>query len=323
MSRFANQFAALLRGTGAAKKQPGLSTELKELNMQTVLDRIIPIIPKKQPDAGTVHWLNECVARGEREVFTEHVTITPGLASELLKRNPGNRLLSERKIANYARDMINGCWVLNGETIIISTTGELNNGQHRLSAIIEANRPVEALLAFGLTRASRLTVDQGMARSAAHYLAMQGVENTKACASIAGILIAIERSSGAFVKADTTHQEVTTRVLNDPAIGRAAHFSATVQRFAKAFLTPSQIGSLYYLFDELSTADADKYMRQVCLGESIKRGDPAFSVRQALGGLKGEQRQVRMEITMRGWVAIRQRRTLKLAKTLGVFPALV
>lgn len=276
-----------------------------------------------KPQAGTVHWLNECIERGKREVFSETVMMTPGLAAELLRRNPGNRILSEKKIARYTRDMLAERWAFNGEGLIVAATGELNNGQHRLSAVIEANRSVPFLIVFGVARETRTTVDQGLARTAAHYLTMDGIDNSKSCAAIAQIVIAMERSNGELTRIDLSHSEIVARVLADPDIRAAARFSATVSRFAKGILSPAQIGACLYLFAEVHPRDADEYMRQVCVGENIKRNDPAFTVRQALGEIKGDRRAARMEAAMRGWVAFRQGRPLKHIKFLQSFPALV
>lgn len=278
---------------------------------------------KSQPDAGTVAWFNDCVERGRHEVFSETITVTPGLANELLRRNPGNRKLSEKKIGKYARDMVDGQWTLNGETIIIANSGELNNGQHRLSAIIEANRPIPLLMVFGVSRESRTTVDQGMARSAAHYLAMQGFENTKTCASIANIIIAFEQSNGESARGEITHAQIIARVGADTDLVASAHFAAAASKFARGVLAPSQIGACHYLFAEVSRTDADEFMKQVCVGENIKRGQPAFTVRHTLSEMKGERREDRIEAVMRGWVAFRQGRGLNHIKFLKSFPALV
>lgn len=273
--------------------------------------------------AGTVAWFNDCIKRSQKGDFTEAVMIVPGLANVMLGRNPNNRNRSEKKVAEYARDMVEGRWLYNMEPIIIAISGELNDGQHRLQAIIESNTSQKMLVAFGATRESRTTVDQGMARSAGHYLAMQGVESSKSCASIAGLVMAYEATGGKSLRDSRTHAEVVQRVLADDQIGAAAHFSNTVQKFAKGLLTPSQIGCCYYLFSKISASEAHEYLTQVCVGERIKRGDPAFAARQALGNVKGEQRIERMEVVFRGWIAYRQRRKLHLAKTFGALPALV
>lgn len=306
------------RGQEAVSQHPGPSHE-RSIHMATVS----AIAPKNQVSAATIHWLNECMARGSREQFVARTVIVPGVAAAILKNNPNNRNLSEKKVAEYARDMLSGRWAFNGEPIIIADTGELNDGQHRLQAVIDSNRPQDFFIVFGMARETRATIDQGLARTAGHYLAMHGVESSKACASIAGLVMAYETTAGRSLRDRRTHAEIVDRVLSDDAIGAAAHFSNTVQRFCKGLLTPAQIGCCHYLFSAIDPIDANEYLTQVCVGERIKRGDPAFAARQALTNIKGEQRIERLEVTFRGWNAYRQRRKLKVAKTYSTLPALV
>lgn len=303
----------------AVPSNPGPSTE----GMKTMAS-VSTLLPKSKPQAGTVHWFNQCVEQSKRGDFAEVVTITPGLANVMLQDNPNNRNLSEKKVAEYSRDMTQGRWTYNMEPIIFATTGELNDGQHRLHAIIEANRPQKMLVAFGAARESRTTIDQGMARTAGHYLAMQGVSDGNLCSSIARLVMSYERTGGRdYRDRSQTHAEVVARVLADDAILEAAKATRNISRFAKGLLTPSQIGACFYIFAEYDAEDAQAYLSQVCVGENIKRRDPAFTVRQALGSLDDEYRLRRIEIVMRGWNAFRQGRKLSQMQTTGNLPALV
>ncbi len=285
-------------------------------------------IPERgQPQAGTVHWLNVCSERGKNEVFSETITVTPGLAGELLRRNENNRPISEARVRQYARDMIGGKCVFNGEPIIISVSGELNDGQHRLQAIIASNKPQAMLIVFGVERDTRVTVDQGGARTAGHYLGMDGIKNANLCASIARLVIGYEESGGTKTRSDATNAEVVSRVRRDAAIGVAAQYAGSVQKYARGLVTGTFIGAAYYIFAEIDEASAKEFLDQVCIGENIKRGQPAFAVRQALARHEGvgnhkERRNV-MEALFRGWNAHRQGRKQDFTKSLGVLPALV
>lgn len=282
------------------------------------------LAPRQQTEAGTVHWFRECIDKSTSGDFAEIVTVTPGLANVMLQDNPNNRNLSEKKVAEYARDMVEGNWTYNMEPIIFATTGELNDGQHRLHAIIEANRSQKMLVAFGAPRESRTTIDQGMGRTAGHYLAMQGVSDGNLCSSVARLVMSYENTNGRdYRDRSQTHAEVVARVLADDAIGESAKFTRQICRFAKGLLTPSQIGAAFYIFAEYNRDDAEEFLTQVCVGENIKRLDPAFAVRQALGSLEDEYRLRRIEIVMRGWNAFRQGRKLKQMQTTGSLPALV
>lgn len=291
--------------------------------MATVLDRIAPKT-QKQPDAGTVHWFDQCVARGKREVFSETVTVTPGLANVILGRNDNNRNVRAAKLVQFSSDIRTGRWAFNGEPIIIARSGELNDGQHRLGAIIEANTSVPLIFVFGVDRATRTTIDQGSARTASDYLGMQGVANAASAASIARLVIAYERSGGQDIAGTkfVTNAEVLERVAADPAIGISASFAQSYAKSTRSFCAPSAIGTCHYLLRREHPAEADTYMTQVCVGESLRKTDPAFAVRERLWSTTKYAGQ-KIEVIFRGWNAYRSNRPLKIAKVLGNLPALV
>jgi hypothetical protein len=278
-------------------------------------------LPKQK--VGTVHWLNECVERGKNEVFSEAIEVSPGLASVLLERNPDNRNIRQTKVLQYEADMRACRWSFNGEPIIISKDGLINDGQHRLRAVVDANVTVPMLFVFGVEREARLTVDQGAARSAGDYLGMEGVENALAAAGIARLVIAIERERHArlYREHDVTNIEVRRRVNADPKIGEAAHYAMSVYKYTKAFAAPSVIGTAFYLLSEIHPDDAKAFMDQVCLGENLRRTEPAYAVRDAMLSL-GRTRGPKLEDIFRGWVKFRSGESLKIAKVLGHFPEL-
>lgn len=79
--------------------------------------------------------------------------ITPATAKEYLKantKNPRGTKLNMARVRQYAHDMANGLWELNGEAIVFDKNGVLKNGAHRLAAIIMANVTVETVVIRGV-----------------------------------------------------------------------------------------------------------------------------------------------------------------------------
>lgn len=111
-------------------------------------------------------------------------TITPEVAREYLKFNTANRPLNQGLVEYYARLMKEGKWRLNGEGIQFIKGGALGNGQHRLSAIIKANIPVQILVIRDADSDSFPTYDQGRMRSAKDIFSIYGVPGGGALSSI-------------------------------------------------------------------------------------------------------------------------------------------
>lgn len=299
--------------------------------MATAADRsktVTPIKAAKKPEAGTVHWLNECIERGKREVFSEITLLTPGLAGELLRRNPDNRGIRETKAEQYAADMRAGNWQFNGEPIIISADGLTNDGQHRAYALINANVILPMLFVFGVGRDTRTTVDQGAARSASDYLSMEGVANATVRASVARQLIAYERSEGKSISAANyvTNAEVLARVHGDEELAKSSTFAASHAKAARLIAAPAVIGFCHYLLSDISSVEANQYLTQVCNGEGLSKRDPAYVVRERLIGMGRSGKAEKIHIIFRGWNAYRQGRKPDHVKVVGRasnLPALV
>lgn len=270
-------------------------------------------------------WLETAIAKGSRAPHAEVVTVSPTLAKIILQRNPDNRNFKPKKVFHYAEDMMNGLWQFNLEPIIISDTGELNDGQHRMQAVIDANSPQKFLFAFGASRESRMTVDQGAARCAADYLSMDGVKNAATAAGTARIVMAYEKAQGQSIGTASgfTNSQITARVHADPDLGPSAEFAQAVSKYTKGILQPSLIGALHYILRKVDANAADDYLGRMCMGENIKRGDPAFAVRTTLINMEAENKSGRFEIALRGWNAHRQGRTLHYSRAVGTFPVVV
>lgn len=101
--------------------------------------------------------------------------VTPAKAKQWLKTNRHNRPLSR----GYLRSLVNairaGEWEDNGETIKFNGAGRLVDGQHRLTAVVQTNRPLPMTVVEGLNETAFDTIDQGKRRQVADALARDGV----------------------------------------------------------------------------------------------------------------------------------------------------
>ena len=108
-------------------------------------------------------------------VVTEN--ITPAKAQEYLRTSLGNRPISKVYVRSYADTMRRGGWMLNGVPIIFDNNGHLQDGHHRLLAVIEAGIPVRFDVRRGAPAEAFTTYDTGRHRNISQILAMQGVKN--------------------------------------------------------------------------------------------------------------------------------------------------
>jgi len=135
-------------------------------------------------------------------------TITPDMATKWLEQNTMNRKIRQSSVDTYASIMKRGQWELNGETIIISDTGDVLQGQHRLSACFDSGASFDSYVVIGMTKDVFDTLDQGKRRSGADALyihnKLHGVESKYENAIIAAIMTCLEYKNGLW-KSRHTH----------------------------------------------------------------------------------------------------------------------
>lgn len=125
--------------------------------------------------------------------------VTPAMAEMWLQHNFNNRPVSLDTVRAYAREMKRGKWLPNHQGIAFNDRDELNDGQHRLMAIVLSGCTVRLMVTFGLpskVKGTRMTgmdvVDRGKTRTVADQLKIQhgmtgGGGLAMICTRIAGI----------------------------------------------------------------------------------------------------------------------------------------
>jgi len=267
-------------------------------------------------------WLASRLKRGQHERFTEEVELTPALAELLLQRNPANRVVKDAVVQRYAADIRNGFWQVNGEPIILSRDGLLNDGQHRCFGVITAGRPIIVNIAFGYERASRLTLDQGATRTTGDFLGMDGAANANHQAVVAGLLWQYDTSGtiGDNTRNRGTKAQVIEKWHSSPGILDSIH---VVSRKGSGVL--GGIGSLafcHYVFARIDAKAADAFMKKLVEGDELSKKDPIYVARQRIIGDRRLKLSERIELIFRAWNRSRQRRGATIAKIHGQLPVL-
>jgi hypothetical protein len=99
--------------------------------------------------------------------------IDPEHAEEMLKLLQSNRRLVASHVSFLAREMKEGRWKVNGDTIRFSSK-RLLDGQHRLHAVIQSQVTIWALVVEELEDESFDTIDTGRNRGAGDVLSSYG-----------------------------------------------------------------------------------------------------------------------------------------------------
>jgi hypothetical protein len=110
--------------------------------------------------------------------------ITPKKAEYYLSMNTQNRPVNDSRVYEYARVMQAGQWKFNGDTIKVSKSNVLLDGQHKLMAIKKSGVSLPFIVITDLEDDVFSTLDQGMKRTFAQLLSIQGIQNSTRLAAV-------------------------------------------------------------------------------------------------------------------------------------------
>lgn len=263
-------------------------------------------------------WYDEMVAKGAELMSLTGMAmsitddLTPERAHILLSRNDHNRVLSETRIEQFARDIVNGHFPYNGESVIVSNDGWLNDGQHRSHAVIRAKRSIRTVFVFGPERDTRLTVDQAGPKSAGDYLSMEGITDANCVAATAG-LVWQYRNLGLVSKTSSlkpNRGEIRQILVDDPKIFqsvKAIPFAGGTMKVGGRSL----LAFCRHIFSEASSPQiADDFISKLVVGADLSPLSPILRTRNRLSEKKpliGRLPiQAKAELLFRTWNAWRR-----------------
>jgi hypothetical protein len=249
------------------------------------------------------------------ELKTRKVKVTPDLAKRWLKTNIDNRKLSDEWVRKLARDMTNDVFPNVGETLKFDEDGHLIDGQHRLHAVVLSEKTVEFIVVEGIERDHRYKMDRVRVRKASDELTMRHHIPSAPVAVGATRLILMWQIE--VIKSETfkpTDSEIIDFIVtHTELINQAVRFSMTLRTEIGAL--PSSTAALYFLTHEIDAAEALQFWDLVKTGESLHKGDPELTLRNAIMRLKqkgGEKNpKTFMAMVAKAWNARREGRKIQ------------
>lgn len=251
--------------------------------------------------------------------------LTPAIARILLTLNGSNRAVSKVAVANYSRDIANGNWSLNGQTIVVSRDGDLNDGQHRCLAVIDADLSVPVVFVFGAVRESRFTLDQGKLRTAGDFLGMSGHVDSFAL-SAAAKYVWQRREAGRLSGQShfsPTKTEIQAVIHQHPDI--ADSLAAIPRKGCDNVGGRSILAFCHWCLSKATSVPAaDAFIRALVDGVNLGPRDPILYVRNRLMAERGRiSPNEKAELIFRAWNCHRRKETPRTLPAFdGALPAL-
>lgn len=203
------------------------------------------------------------------ELVFKKVLVTPEMAKELLKGNTTNRPIMIRKLNKYVDDILIGKWKEDtGETIKVSKNNRLIDGQHRLNAVIAANKPIYLHIQYNTPENVFDVIDTGKPRSASDVFFYTGIKNSNKIPSMISTFNLLEAG---ITKASADNRQSNSQLLEqyyqDDVFWQ--HVSRKVDVWYNQFskiLQPALIGAFYAHLYQIDEHKAESFMNQLCSG---------------------------------------------------------
>ncbi len=247
--------------------------------------------------------------------------ITPAVAADWIAKNTRNRPVRQSLVLKYAGDMKENRWRLNGSTVVMSSEGNIIDGQHRLLAIIQAGVNVEMFVASNVDEAAFATIDSGKARSLADVLHILGYTDSNALAALARGWEEFERS-GKIQDSNRRHAlvgDASIQTLMTIAQEHAEVFHAAIRGAHAArreFKGATASWAIAWIkFGELSEEDRDFFFERLVDGQNLSDGQPIYALRRFFASATENHRillpNMVFAILIKAWNRFRAREAMK------------
>lgn len=213
------------------------------------------------------------------------MTITPEIATQILESMGPNRNLNRRRVLTMAEAMTWGQWKDPGNPLRFHK-GKLVDGQHRLSALVEAGVTLTFLCIEVVDEDALNNIDTGMKRTSGHALSIHGIRNSALLSSVATII-------DSYVNGKSIRTAVDTDRCIRAALGNVTILEDTVSDYGsgrtRLFFSPSSVVAMAVLAEQSDVHKASVFMYKLITGTNLTSTDPAYKLRERLIAIKARK----------------------------------
>ena len=253
---------------------------------------------------------------------TEFKLITPDQARNMITSFSSNRNLNKYRIKTYAEAMKNGEWFPEtGESIKISKSGKMIDGNHRCHAVIEANIPIYFSVIYDIPDEAMPFLDTGHARTAADVFTINGISSGTRLTSI--IQAYYRYRQNIFHTSVDKSRVLSNKLVLDIYNNDRDHWNTILHQCNTWYtdfyscLKQSTIGGLYCYLSDIDAEKSYEFMNQLCTGKSIKNNSIQL-LRDKLIYEKTQQKKtslvIKLAFIFKTWNAFRLNKEIKLLK---------
>jgi len=264
-------------------------------------------------------------------ITARRVLVTPAMAAELMTKNI-NRNLPAIHGRRFAKIILTGNWLEDGNPVRRDPEGYVRDGQSRLMGIIVAGEMLEhfgrqkiaedfhipleqvperiycpMLIVDGIEAEAQLVMDTGRKRTFAHFLQIKGIGDAQSVQAITTLYWKWVNGHLATRQAFHAHEPAPHQELwqlyqdNDDDIKAAKRIAATTRRSVK--IQTSILAVAWMILSQIDEGDCAEFFAQLRLEHDVLAGSgPALLARFFNGKLARDyDQQEQLALIFKAW----------------------
>jgi hypothetical protein len=232
-------------------------------------------------------------------------TITPEIAEQYLAQNGRNRKILAAHVDSIARDIRAGNWMMNAQPICFSRAGRLLNGQHRLSAVLQAGEAIEVPVMRGLPDEAYATYDLHAKKGPQLGAAFEQFGDRALIAAAAVLLWKHELKPAGIRNAKPTPAEVMRIIEEHPRLLEMRTFGRKMVEFGRG----SVMAYAAYCIERDNHALGTVFLERFETGADLPRGHLILDLRKRMQVLRRERasQEEQLKEFLQAWARFKER----------------
>ena len=247
------------------------------------------------------------------------LTMTPDAAYEALtfKEDALQRPVSVNTVRSYADQMAKGLWKLAADPVAFDVEGGVQNGQHRLHAVIESGKSVPMWCFFGQSPDLFDVYDAGKKRTAGDIFSINGEVNPNQAASVTKSVYRYLTATKTPHPSITENRDFDIKVSSEAyeyykALGPSRVQQALTVYYkisAERLNNPGPITAIHLLCNEIDEELSAEFFKGLASGANLGPRSVVKKLRDTFMRAHGTIMPITsMALTIRAWNAVRTKR---------------
>jgi hypothetical protein len=220
------------------------------------------------------------------KVQSRFVEITPSLAKEIItKYQRNNRRLSPENLNFITKQMVEGTFKFNGESIVFNEDGGLDDGNHRMHSIVNSGKTYVFTVISGLSKEAFMTMGTGKKRTGNDVFEIMKVPSASLASSSTRFIYLFRKGKyrkGANSVASLSNQELYEYYLNLDNFDEWVKLGNRYYKQSEMLVTGTLFVGFSYILNKINPVKSAEFMDKLSSGADLGKLSPILALRNKI-----------------------------------------